>query len=82
MPSGMIVSLLIYPFVTLIIGVIIGDMKAERRRKRHCVCCDAAINTDKDQYVVGESLGEYWCEKCASIWSLRKIKMSSKKTKN
>ncbi len=29
-----------------------------------CVMCNKEINTDKEQYSVGESLGEYWCEKC------------------
>lgn len=35
----------------------------------NCVYCDSEINTDMDLYVVGESLGEYWCEECMSTGS-------------
>lgn len=37
--------------------------------KTNCVNCDADIYTEKDLYVVGESLGEYWCENCMSTGS-------------
>lgn len=37
--------------------------------KVECVYCDSIIDTEKDKYVVGESLGEYWCEECVSTGS-------------
>lgn len=33
--------------------------------KRICVACDKAIDEDNETYIVGESLGEYWCLPCA-----------------
>lgn len=29
-----------------------------------CVMCDKEIDTDKEKFEVGESLGEYWCNTC------------------
>lgn len=37
--------------------------------KENCIYCDSNINTEKDHYIVGESLGEYWCEDCISTGS-------------
>lgn len=37
--------------------------------KTNCVYCDSIIDTEKDKYSVGESLGEYWCEECLSTGS-------------
>lgn len=37
--------------------------------KTNCVYCDSKIDTEKDNYVVGESLGEYWCEECTHTGS-------------
>ncbi len=31
-----------------------------------CVMCDRDIDVDEEEYEVGESLGEYWCNPCAA----------------
>ena len=33
---------------------------------RKCINCDNVIHSEKDNYEIGVSLGEYWCSKCAS----------------
>lgn len=30
-----------------------------------CVYCGKKLDTDEDEYRVGESLGEYWCDECS-----------------
>lgn len=34
--------------------------------KRPCIYCGKSIDPEKEDYIVGESLGEYWCLPCAS----------------
>lgn len=34
-----------------------------------CVNCDKEINIDNDDYIVGKSLGEYWCKECTHTGS-------------
>lgn len=34
-----------------------------------CVNCDKFIDIDRDVYVVGASLGEYWCQECMDTGS-------------
>lgn len=50
-----------------------GSYSSLKRRgenmKTNCVYCDSKIDTEKDKYSVGESLGEYWCEECLSTGS-------------
>lgn len=31
-----------------------------------CVNCDKTIESEKDDYEIGVSLGEHWCSECAS----------------
>lgn len=38
---------------------------AIKENTQDCVMCGKEIDTEKDGYNVGESLGEYWCEECA-----------------
>ena len=39
--------------------------KGDGEMTSNCVNCDKVINSEKDDYEIGVSIGEYWCKECS-----------------
>jgi len=56
-------KILLIGFLGALIALFVG--KKDSDSIVDCIYCSNPIDTEKNDYVTGESLGEYWCLECA-----------------